>query len=304
MKRQLFYNYDWASLDHAALRAVIREFLDNGADHFVISDSYLARLLREPDEVKFLHDVCREMQVSFAAVHGLDGNDFDLDIPTAERRPQMFLDHARAMEIAAGFGCVNYVVHVGASFYCHKHVPLDVLRPLALETIEKLIPAAEKLGMVIAVENSFEKPNSAKEVIGLVNHFGGTPAVGVCYDTGHANCMASAGKVMSKYESYFPVCWWEEGVIYEDNAIETLSSQVVTCHIHDNSGYGDLHGMPFDGTIDWDALMPKLFACPRMSEYQTELVYADGENWAGKLLAPPGGYSVRRTVETFRRLGI
>ena len=167
-----------------------------------------------------------------------------------------------------------------------------------METLEKLLPAAEKLGMVIAVENAFEMPNSAKEVMGLVDHFGGDPAIGVCYDTGHAHCMESApGKDNNKYEPYFPKCWWENGVIWEDHALE------ITCHIHDNNGYGDLHGMPFDGNINWRDLMPRLTSCPRMIDFQTEICFKDGENWSGRLLAPPGGYSIRRLTDTFRYLG-
>ena len=61
--------------------------------------------------------------------------------------------------------------------------------------------------------------------------------------------------------------------------------------------------MPFDGTIDWDALIPQLHACPRMLEFQTEQCFDEGTNWAGQLLAPAGGYSIRRQVETFRTLG-
>ena len=303
---RLSFNYPWAGLSDnpAAFRAAVREFLDNGVRRFVINSEFIGQLILSPEKVNFLHSVCREMDVEFCSVHGMDGDDFDLNIPVPERRPAMFQDHIRAMEIAAGFGCRTYTIHVGAAFYCYKHVPLSTLRPLALETLEKLLPAAEKLGMVIAVENSFEMPNSAKEVIGLVNHFGGHPALGVCYDTGHANCMASApGKDKSKYEPYFPKCWWENGVIWEDNALDTLKDQVVTCHIHDNNGYGDLHGMPFDGTIDWRDLMPRLTACPRMIDFQTEVCLKDGRNWAGKLLAPPGGYSIRRMADTFRYLG-
>jgi hypothetical protein len=61
--------------------------------------------------------------------------------------------------------------------------------------------------------------------------------------------------------------------------------------------------MPFDGTINWRELMPKLFDCPRMIDYQTEVCFDDGCNWAGKLLAPAGGYSIRRLADTFRYLG-
>ena len=303
---RLSFNYGWPGLleQPDRFRAAVREFLDNGVRRFVINSGLLKQMVESQEKADFLHQICKEMDVEFCSVHALDGNDYDLDIPTPERRPAMFRDHIRAMEIASGFGCPTYTIHVGAAFYCYKHIPLTTLRPLALETLEKLLPTAEKLGMVIAVENSFEKPNSAREVIGLVNHFAGNPAIGVCYDTGHAHCMASApGKDKSKYEPYFPVCWWENGVEWEDDALELLQDQVVTCHIHDNNGYGDLHGMPFDGTIDWRALMPKLFACPRMIDFQTEVCMKDGQNWAGKLLAPPGGYSIRRMVDTFRYLG-
>ncbi len=303
---RLSYCYNWSVLaeDPEAFRSRVREFIDNGARRFVIPDGLLLKMVRDPEKKKFLHQVCDELDVEFSSVHGMDGNDFDLNIPTPERRSDMFAEHIKGMEIAAEFGCKTYTVHVGAAFYCYKHIPLTTLRPLALETLEKLLPAAEKLGIIVAVENSFEMPNSAKEVMGLVNHFAGHPAIGACYDTGHANCMASApGKDKSKYEPYFNTCWWEDGVIWEDNALELMQPQVVTCHIHDNNGYGDLHSMPFDGTIDWRELMPKLFACPRMIDYQTEVCMKDGENWAGKLLAPPGGYSIRRLTDTFRYLG-
>ena len=303
---RLSYCYDWSPYfdNPKAFRAAVREFIDNGARRFVITISLIGRMIHDPDLVKFLHQVCKEMDVEFCSVHAMDGKNYDLDIPDQERRPVMFQEHIKAMEIASEFGCPTYTIHVGAGAYCHDRIPLPTLRELSLETLEKLLPAAEKLGIVIAVENSFEKPNSAKEVIGLVNHFGGNPAIGVCYDTGHAHCMASApGKDKSKYQPYFPICWWENGVEWEDNALELLQDQVVTCHIHDNDGYGDLHAMPFDGTINWRELMPKLFACPRMMDFQTEVCMKDGTNWAGQLLAPPGGYSIRRMVDTFRYLG-
>lgn len=303
---RLSFNYNWSSLsdDPAAFRSRVREFIDNGARRFVIPDGLLRKMVADPERVAFLHRVCRELEVDFCSVHGLCGNDFDLNIPTPERREAMIPEHIRGMEIASEFGCRTYTVHVGAAFYCHEHIPMSTLRPLALETLEKLLPAAERTGMVIAVENAFEMPNSAREVAGLVDHFAGSPAIGACYDTGHAHCMASApGKDKNKYEPYFPASWWENGVIWEDNALEIMKDHVVTCHIHDNNGYGDLHGMPFDGTIDWRDLMPRLFACPRMMDFQTEVCMKDGRNWSGELLAPPGGYSIRRLTDTFRYLG-
>ena len=304
MEKHLHYYYPLERFSNEDIYRIIREFVDNSCQYFVLTSGMMKKLIVEPEQLEFMHKLCKDMDVKFSAVHSMCGNGFDLNTTDRERRPAMWQEHIKAMEISAGFGCKSYVVHVGAAHYCYDHVPLEVLRPLALETLEKLLPAAEKLGMILAVENSFEKPNSAKEVMALINHFGNHPNIGACYDTGHANCMATApGKTPDKYEPYFAKCWWENGVEPEDNALETMQSQIVTCHIHDNNGYGDLHGMPFDGTINWAELMPKLRACPRMESYQTEVTMDYGDNWAGKLLAPVGGYSIRKLADTFRKLG-
>ena len=72
-----------------------------------------------------------------------------------------------------------------------------------------------------------------------------------------------------------------------------------TCHIHDNNGYNDLHGIPFDGTIDWTTLMEQLRSCPRMIEFQTEVCFDYGLNWAGPLLAPKGGRLFHPTADRY-----
>ena len=304
MDERLHFYYPWSRLDRSGLRAVLREFLDNGRDRFVISDTLMEQMLADDGRREMLAEACRDMKARFTAVHAPWGAEWDPNLPTRERRPGMIRDHIRAMGIAAEFGCRNYVMHMGSYFYCYEKVPLDILRPLLLESLEKLLPEAEKLGMVIAVENSFEKANSARELMEVVRHFEGHSAIGVCYDTGHANCMASFGKDKNLYPEWFRNLWWEEGIIWEDHALETLRDYIVTCHIHDNTGYSDLHSMPFDGVIDWAELVPKLLACPRINELQTEVSFDEGSNWAGQLPAPPGGYSVRRLTETFTKLGL
>lgn len=304
MERKLSYYFDWASLSNEDFYRTVREFVDNGCRRFVITSPLLQQLIKSDDKVKFLRQLCADMEVEFPSVHALYGKGYDLNYTNLEGRPAMFADHIKAMEIAASFGCRTYAIHVGAAEHCYDHIPLDVLRPLAKDGVEKLLPTAEKLDMIIAVENSQEPSNTAAEVMGIVNHFNNHPNVGVCYDTGHANMLASApGKTRDQYEPYVAVCWWDGGLVHEDNAIETLQSQIVTCHIHDNTGLSDLHGMPFDGTINWSELMPKLFACPRMIDFQTEVCMNSGRNWAGQLLAPAGGYSIRRLADTFRYLG-
>ena len=117
---RLSFNYPWTNVidDPSAFRAAVREFLDNGVRRFVIGSGFIKQLIQSPEKAEFLHKVCREMNVEFCSVHGMDGNDYDLNIPVPERRPAMFQEHIRAMETAAEFGCRTYTVHVGAAFYC------------------------------------------------------------------------------------------------------------------------------------------------------------------------------------------
>jgi len=304
MTAPLCYNYPWHALPDSLYPRVAREYLDYGVDTFVFSDPLIKACIADPERLSFLRCFTRRMGVKFVATHSPFGSTYDLNIPEAERRPVMLKDHVRAMAISAEFGAKTYTMHVGAYHHCTKHIPVQDLRPNAIASLEHLLPYAEKLGIVIAVENSFEPTNSAKEVYDLVKQFDSSPAIGVCYDTGHAHFMAPyPWKKREKYASYQNNSWWENGIIEEANALETLQDYVVTTHIHDNTGYSDLHSMPFDGTIDWDELMPKLFNCPRILEHQTEINFSDGSGWAGQALAPTGGYSIKSQVETFRKLG-
>ena len=301
----LAYNFHWGDFPQEKWPFIIREYLDYGIEHFVFTDPLIRKCLAEPDFLDYMKSLCEEYGVHFVAMHAICGRNDDLDTMETEQRPRMIADHIRSLQIAADFGVKTYTVHPGAYFHVvpEYHTPLEALRRNTLEALDAMVPVAEKCGVVIAVENSFEPPNSPDEVLYYVNHYSSSPAVGVCYDTGHANLMAPfPGKKAELYASYMPSSWWENGIIEEPAALDKLFPHIVTTHIHDNNGYGDLHAMPYDGNIDWNQLMPRLRSCPRMLEYQTEVCFQCGENWAGKLLAPKGGYSIKRQVETFRKL--
>ena len=305
MLPEIIHYYHWTGFEDKRYPGVAREFIDNGCRRFTFTDGLLNEiLLKRPEKKEFLRDLCRDLKIEFVSAHGLCGLYYDLDIPDPEERKTMIRDHIRAMELAKEFGSQTYTVHVGAYYYCHKRMPVEVLRQNALDALKQLVPEAERIGIIVAVENSFEKPNSAKEVLSLVTPFDGNPAIGVCYDAGHANCMCSApGKKHEDYPEYFRNSWWDKGVEFEDGALDLLKPHVVTCHLHDNNGLSDLHALPGDGTVDWKDLIAKLQECPRMLDYQSEVNCVGGTNWAGLSPAPAGGYSVRRLTETFRKLG-
>ena len=307
----LYYNWDWTNSPKNLIPHVIREFLDNGADHFVFTAYLLKQALENPDLIGELKRLEQEFNIKFGAMHALCGGNAALNLPDKPLRPEMLEKHIRSLQIASEFEVKTFTVHSDAYHYVHLHYPVETLRPYFQESLEILLKHAEKYGIVIAIENNYEKPNSAKEITAIAAPYAGSPFLGFCYDTGHANIMDPAPwkdheMFSKKYDD--PNFWslaeeWWEGIELEADAVDKMRDNIVTCHIHDNNGYNDLHGMPFDGTIEWAPLMKKLRSCPRMIEFQTEVCFDYGLNWAGPLMAPPGGYSIRRLTDTFHKLG-
>ncbi len=299
----LSYYYHFGACPDELVTFPVREFLDHGISRFVFSDSMIGRALKDPDYLDFLRKLTKDMGVQFVSMHAPFGPHDDLNNPEEAERDEMLKKHIRAMEIAAEFGSKTYTIHVGAYHHCCLDVPLEPLRKYAEAALELLVPAAEKIGIIVAVENSFEPTNAVREILPLVEHFGGHPNIGLCLDTGHANIMAPADwKKPEEYPSWMHSNW-HQNFRFEDDAVGKMQKYIVTTHIHDNSGYSDHHGMPGDGTIDWNTLIPKLKNLPNVLEHQTEVTMYPGTSWAGKLFAPPGGYSIKKLVETFRDFG-
>ncbi len=284
----LFYCYSWANVPDSMIPNIFAEFKDNGVRHLVFGHTWAERILKEPRFFCQLKVMAMKAGIQLGAIHAPFGPEFDLNCPEAARRPGLIQDHITSMKYAAEVGCRTYTIHVGAYHWVFLHTPMAELRELALDAIEKLLPEAEKLDIVIAVENSFEPPNSAAEVVGLVSQFV-SPYLGCCFDTGHA-CMMSPfpGKDPAQYFPGITNAWWQ-GIEETPNSLEMMAPYIVTTHMHDNDGYRDAHAMPGTGRIDWPEQIRQLKACPRLMSMQTETSTANG-------------ISVKRLVETFQRL--
>lgn len=265
----LSHFFPWKKINDDFVTNILCEFADNGAESVVLTDEWGKRLVKEPGFYTTLLGWLRESGMKIFECHGLWSIAYDLNITDRPRRRAMIEEHKLCMEYAADLGCRTYVMHIGAFDCYYKDTTLEEMRRLAVESLEKLIPAAEKLGIIIAIENSFEPSNTPDEVLYFLNNFN-TPVLGCCFDTGHANIMAKTpGKDPAKYASYMNVCW-KSGVVEEADAFGKLAPHIVTCHLHDNDGYGDAHNLPGTGTIDWKTLIPALKNCPRIVSMQNE----------------------------------
>ena len=283
------YYYSWESVSDAMIPNVMAEFRDNGAENLVMSHIWLDRILRDPKFWSILARHARAQQLNLVEAHAPWGQCYDLCCPERARRPQMIADHKRAMNYCADSGCKTYTLHVGAFESVFYRTPNEVLRPLVLDSLERLLPEAEKLGLILALENSYERSNTPEAVAAFVEHFR-SPSLGCCLDVGHAHLMEPfPGKKRERYFDEMDLAWGERIEEYS-GALERMAPHIVTCHLHDNDGYSDAHQLPGEGSIRWNELIPKLKQLPRLVSMQTEV------------RTVPSSLSVAKLVRTFRAL--
>lgn len=154
------------------------------------------------------------------------------------RRQIAVAEASKAMAFAAAIGAKVVVTHLGVpdgmptpgpdndpgalarSLAALAAEARSRLLTLALEVIPNRLSTPEAL--VARLETASDASDDADEIVGH----------GICLDVGHAHLMSGAV-----------------------DAIETAGGHLVTTHIHDNAGRRDDHLVPFQGTINWSALV-------------------------------------------------
>src|ERR1700674_2718055 len=124
--------------------------------------------------------------------------------------------------------------------YCIQHVarqrdlPDERKWDAAFSSLEHLSLFARQRGVTLAIENT---PGEMATPTNLKNFLEQTRLTNVklCFDTGHAHI---------------------EGGLAP--ALEAIRDLIVTTHVHDNNGERDDHLLPYEGTIDWDAILGAL----------------------------------------------
>jgi len=124
----------------------------------------------------------------------------------------------------------------------HVFMGFEIREPnaLGLERFYKLFAAAKEAGVRVALENVESIPH----LQWLLDRCD-DPNVGFCWDSGHAHCYNQDYDLLGMY-----------------------GHRLMATHLNDNFGvgradgsiskYDDLHLLPFDGTLDWDAAMQQL----------------------------------------------
>ena len=96
----------------------------------------------------------------------------------------------------------------------------------------KVLKVAEKLGVVIALENT---DNYSQKHMNYLFRKIKSPNLKFCYDVGHHHIYNRKVDLLKKF-----------------------GHRLVALHLHDNDKSKDQHLLPFDGTIDWGFYEEKL----------------------------------------------
>ncbi|MCL4523314.1 MAG: sugar phosphate isomerase/epimerase [Acidobacteria bacterium] len=146
--------------------------------------------------------------------------------PERVRRLEAVDEIKRVLEVAEQIPFRFLVQHLGG-----REEMDERRRDAAFNSLEHLAVFAKHRGVTIALENTpgeLATPGNLRHFIADTR----LHDLRLCFDTGHAHM--------------------EEGV---ERSYETMRDLVVTAHLHDNHGEKDEHLLPFEGTIDWDAML-------------------------------------------------
>ena len=280
------YWYGFSGLDEKMRRTVMAEFAANGAKHLVLSDGLLRMISGEPKLYRKLQAEMRDAGLSFVDAHAPFGGECDLAIPVPEYRRQMLARLKFNLQLVRDFGVDSCCVHIDTTIYppytMAQH--MDAVR----RSLDDVLPVAEKLGVVICLENIFKPLNTVDDILTLIREFP-SPCLGACYDSGHANLMEQG---MSDPEciAYDRYGKWGLPVPWEHDVLGQLLPHIVNCHLHDNRAAHDEHDLPGTGTVEWKKVFAKLSTAPRLRSIQSEVASAEH------------AIPIKTLVETFARL--
>lgn len=273
-------------VETAALDAFFDGCASEGVEALSLTPRELEPLLSEPERQDALRRASHRSGVRFLNAHAPYGERWDLNCPDPSRRAALLAGQKHVFELCASFGIESVTMHVGTN---DSGRPLPELREHTRRSLAELLPEAEKHGIILAVENTLFPTDAPGELLNYLTEFA-CPALGVCFDAGHANLMDAAPGKRSEMMVDWIQMRWKEGVRFQADTLALLLPYVVTCHLHDNRGFNDEHLLAGDGTIDWPKLFGRLSHAPRLRSFQNEA------NMAAYRIVP------RRAVDRFTRL--
>ena len=267
-------------------RSILHELAVNGVRNIVLGDAMISEIVRNPAFAQTLQKEAAAEGLNFMDSHAPFGKALDMNNPDAGG----IVSTAQKLHlhIAAMFGIKTMTIHVGNNYY-FQDASLEVQRDRICRRLEKLLPVAEELGIIICIENVWFKINTPEQLLFIKEHFP-SDNLGFCFDSGHANIMQHGHKFP---EGIARTSWDKDNSgepSWDDRVLEKMLPYIVNCHLHDNDGITDYHTIPGRGNVDWKNILPMLLKAPRLQVLQSEVQMFRN------------GLSIKETVESFEHV--
>ena len=263
--------YEWNRIADRDLASVMARFVAAGHPRIVVGCDWCDRMLAEPDFAKVLK---RAFDKSGAIPHGShapfwDVPEVSVDSFTDDPDSRFVKKHLHLLrQLPDEFGVTTYTIHIGC---LPRNMTEEAYRQIVIRSLELLVPTAEKNRIAIAVENGFSTISYAEALASYVEHFAGSPGIGVCLDVGHANINWHApGKTLESIKLRPVNLGGAPFVFSEKHLEELLLPHIVVAHLHDNDGLADEHKMPLTGSVDWTEILGFLAKAPRLASVEDE----------------------------------
>jgi sugar phosphate isomerase/epimerase len=144
----------------------------------------------------------------------------------------------KSLEVADELGCLKAVLHPSYIMGLGIFV-MDQAREYALESLDAIMEKADKLNLLLCLENLFPKAHSLVEPVEFADIFVKFPNLKMTLDTGHAHIGDTEGKRAVKFIKRFP-------------------DRIDHIHISDNLGESDNHLPVGAGTVNFHEIVKAL----------------------------------------------
>ena len=250
---------------------MFRELAANGAENLVLSEEILRQIYNADDPNFMLAKFKKEVKnagLKFVDAHSPFGAHLDLNCPIADDRKKLLDMHKMSLACCNECEVDSITIHTGNPRF--PGVLIEEYQSCVRQSLEELLPVAERYGVTICIENIWFPTNTVAELLKYYEYFN-SPYLGMCYDAGHANlvsCMNNDPEhpVNVGFDLLKMKAEWDSEVL------EKMLHYIVTCHLHDNDGLRDRHWTPFNGNIDWEKTMKLLAKAPKLRCLQNEVI--------------------------------
>ena len=240
----------------------------------------LAKAGEDPGLVEAVVKAADQHHITFFDAHAPHGLGDSLGNPLPggiEHSNEVML---KSLHTAADMGIKVLTMHTARTRLVNRFAPesgpiLDIDLPGAVERtlrqLDVLIPEAEKLGIVIAIENLFLPSGTASHLMNIMER-ARHANLGLCYDSGHALIVEKVpGKTPDMIADWISWGWPDDTMTFQDDQLDIMLKDVVTTHFHDNNGNGDQHQLPGTGIADWKRIAERMRKAPRLLSVQSEV---------------------------------